>query len=325
MEEHYIAFWNVENLFDTSTSSDRPEYLKKRLKNELKGWTATVLKKKILQLVKIIVQMNDGVGPDVLGICEIENENVVAKLLDALPSGWRNYAIAHADTKDGRGIDVAVIYDADKYDAGLQFNHFVQKRSATRDIFQVNLKTKSDRDLVILGNHWPSRSGGQYATEPYRIMVGETLSYFHSRILEELGSDTAIVCMGDFNDEPFDRSVRNYAQASREPRKIMNSKKVPYFHNLMWEATGERLATYYFGSQPNMLDQFWVSKGILKRGSAFRVGKDSVAIFQPEELISGGEYPGARFFKRPSHKDYDPDGYSDHFPIVMKLLEKPTS
>lgn len=323
MDEHFISFWNVENLFDISSSPDRPDYLKKKLKNELKGWTADVLKKKISQLVKIIVQMNDGAGPDILGICEIENENVVAKLLDALPSGWRNYAIAHADTNDGRGIDVAVIYDVDKYKAGLQFNYFVQKRTATRDIFQINLKTKSGRDLVIIGNHWPSRSAGQYESEPYRIMVAETLSYFHSRILEELGNDTAIVCMGDFNDEPFDRSVRNYAQSSREPRKIMNSKSAPYFHNLMWEATGERLATYYFGSQPNVLDQFWVSKGILKRGSPFRVEKGSVALFQPDEMISGGDYPGARSFKRPSQKKYDPDGFSDHYPIVMKLLEMP--
>ena len=126
MEAHFIAFWNVENLFDISTSPDRPDYLKTKLKGELKGWTAAVLKKKISQLVKIITQMNGGDGPDILGICEIENENVVAKLLDAMPAGWRNYAIAHADTQDGRGIDVAVIYDADKYEAGLQFNHFMQ-------------------------------------------------------------------------------------------------------------------------------------------------------------------------------------------------------
>lgn len=325
MDMHFIAFWNVENLFDVASSSHRPDYLQKKLNNELKGWTAAVLERKISQLVKIIVQMNGGAGPDILGICEIENENVVAKLLDAMPSGWRNYAIAHADTADARGIDVAIIYDADRYKAGKQFNYFVQKRTATRDIFQINLKTKAERDLIIIGNHWPSRSAGQYESEPYRIMVGETLSYFHSRILEELGKDTAIVCMGDFNDEPFDRSVRSYAQAAREPRKIMNSQTVPYFYNLMWETTGERLATYYFGSQPNVLDQFWVSKGILKRASPFRVEKSSVAIFQPVEMISTGDYPRARFFKRPSHKEYDPDGYSDHFPIVMKLLEKPAT
>lgn len=323
MTEHFIGFWNLENLFDTSSSSERPEYLKKQLKKELAGWTTAVLKKKLKQLVRIITQMNGGSGPDILGVCEIENEAVVQELLDTFPSGGRNYKIAHADTKDKRGIDVAVIYDAAKYEAGLQFNYFVQKRSATRDIFQVNLRTKAGRDLVIVGNHWPSRSGGQYASEPYRMMVGETLAYFHKRILEELGDDTAIVAMGDFNDEPFDRSIRDYAQVSRERRKIMNAKSIDYFYNLMWEALGDREATYYFGSQPNLLDQFWISKGILKQGSAFKVKAGSVEIFRPPELIAPGEYPRARHYGRPSRPTtFDQEGYSDHFPIAMVLEEK---
>jgi len=98
MDSHYIAFWNLENLFDKSTSQDRPEYLKNRLKKELTGWTANILKKKVKQLVKIISQMNDGKGPDILGVCEIENENVIKLLLAEMPAGSRQYKIAHADT-----------------------------------------------------------------------------------------------------------------------------------------------------------------------------------------------------------------------------------
>jgi len=60
------------------------------------------------------------------------------------------------------------------------------KREATRDIVKVNFKTKPFHNrLVLIGNHWPSRGGGQYESEPYRIIAGETLSYFHQRILEE--------------------------------------------------------------------------------------------------------------------------------------------
>ncbi|MFY0610989.1 MAG: endonuclease [Hyphomicrobiaceae bacterium] len=323
MEEHFLGFWNLENLFDVANSPSRPEYLQRQLKTELKGWTSSVLAAKLSQLTQIITKMNDGAGPDILGICEIESELVVQKLLDALPTNGRQYKIAHADTADNRGIDVAVIYDGEKYAAGQTFSHFVQKRTATRDIFQVNLKTTSGRDLVIVGNHWPSRSGGQYQTEPYRMMVGETLAYFHKRIVEEMGDDTAIVAMGDFNDEPFDRSIREYAQVSRERRKIMNAKKIDYFYNLMWEIAGERAATYYFGSQPNLLDQFWISKGILKNGSIFKVKKGSVDIFQPEELVASGTYPRPKKFGRPSRpKTFDRTGYSDHFPITFVLEER---
>lgn len=323
MPDHFIAFWNVENLFDRSTSSDRPEYLRKQLRKELTGWTASVVRQKIAQLVKIIEPMNEGLGPDILGVCEIENETVVQQLISALPASGRDYQVAHADTQDQRGIDCAVIYDANKYTAGLQFNHFVQKRSATRDIFQVNLTTAANQTLVVICNHWPSRSGGQYKSEPYRMMVGETLAYFHKRILEELGQNTAVVAMGDFNDEPFDRSIREYAQVSRNRQKIMNATSVDYFYNLMWELLGARMASYYFGSVPNMLDQFWVSKGILKSNTPFSVKPGSVTVYNPAELIASGDYPRARKFGRPSKpSDFDDQGYSDHFPITMTLEEK---
>jgi len=175
---------------------------------------------------------------------------------------------------------------------------------------------------VIIANHWPSRSGGQFGSEPYRMMVGETLSYFHKRILEELGKDTAIVAMGDFNDEPFDRSIREYAKVSRSRQKIMNATTVDYFYNLMWESTGTREATYYFGSQPNMLDQLWISKGILKNNTPFRVKNESVEIFMPTELVASGDYPKARKFGRPSRaSDFDDEGYSDHFPVSVVLEE----
>lgn len=267
--------------------------------------------------------MNDGSGPDILGICEVENETVLQKLLRALPLTKRTYALAHADTKDKRGIDVAFIYDAERYRLGLQFNHFVQMRTATRDIFQVNMTTSSGRDLVLMGNHWPARSNGQYRTEPYRMMVGETLAYFHKRILEELGRDTAIVVMGDFNDEPFDRSIREFARVTRERRKIINARTIDYFYNLMWEGMGLRGATYYFGSEPKFFDQFWISRGMLKRNAPFRVRDGSVAVFRPQEMVASGDYPRSKRFGRPSRpNEHDPEGYSDHFPITMILDER---
>ena len=171
--------------------------------------------------------MNNNTGPDILGICEIENRPVVEKLVSSLASlSNHDYKIIHADTQDERGIDVALIYDGEKFDIEkdpqtgkeLVLSHFILKRVATRDILQVNFKTKtSGNRLVLIGNHWSSRRGGQYESEPYRIVAGETLSYFHQRILEENQDEhdgTAILVMGDFNDEPFNRSITEYALAT---------------------------------------------------------------------------------------------------------------
>jgi hypothetical protein len=66
----------------------------------------------------------------------------------------------------------------------------IQKRTATREIFQVNFRTTAGRPLVVIGNHWPARLPGQYDTEPFRIVAAETLAYFVERILEVLGPAT---------------------------------------------------------------------------------------------------------------------------------------
>ncbi len=84
MNEYYIAWWNVENLFEVEDYPNRSEKLRRTLKNELKGWTKEILDKKISQLSKIISKMNNGNGPDILGICEVENKSVVEKLVNNL-------------------------------------------------------------------------------------------------------------------------------------------------------------------------------------------------------------------------------------------------
>ena len=146
--EYFIAWWNLENLFDVANSTDRPEWLQKKLKSELVGWNNTVLNNKLKQLALIISQMNNNNGPDLLGVCEVENKTVLDKLVDALTFTGRNYAVVHSDTGDARGIDVAFIYDNDLFKKPANkdiFSHVVVKRNATRDIVQVNFQTKSQQ------------------------------------------------------------------------------------------------------------------------------------------------------------------------------------
>ena len=81
MNTYFIAWWNLENLFDVYNAPDRPDYLQSQLKSELKGWTEAVLTRKINQLKKVIERMNGGNGPDILGVCEVENAAVVNKLV----------------------------------------------------------------------------------------------------------------------------------------------------------------------------------------------------------------------------------------------------
>lgn len=332
--EHLIGFWNLENLFDVEDSPTRPAWLQSKLSSELEGWNEEVLALKISQLVKGIGSLGRERGPDILGVCEVENEAVMDRLAAAVRTAvGRDYAVAHADTSEGRGIDVAFFYDRGRYEAEATFSHHVLKRNATRDLFQVNLRTAAGNPLVLIGNHWPSRRGGTEQSAPFRMMCGETLAYWHERIIEELGRDTAIVVMGDFNDEPFDRSVREYALSVREPEKLLNAREKQYFLNMMWEVMGYRLGTHSYDNIPGVLDQFWINRAILTGNGPFtraalspalsdEIPPPATAIHSPEWMRMNSDYLKPRRFGRPStSRGIDREGVSDHFPILMKLDE----
>ncbi len=315
--DYYVAWWNVENLFDTAKSRSRSAKLKRVLKSELDGWTAKVLKSKLARLAEVIRFMNYGKGPDLLGVCEVENLKVMEKLVKAIGLKDRNYGIAHHDCEDGRGIDVAFIYDKKVFRAKEQFSHEVLKRFATRDIFQVNFQTvKGKHELIAIGNHWPSRIGGEKDSAPYRMLAAETLSYWMERILDIKGRDAAVLVMGDFNDEPGDTSMKKYAKSTNFPEKVMAARSVPWLYNLMWPLVGWADGSYYHG-EPVMLDQILVSKGLLENGP-LKIDRDSVDVVRLPEMEQGKNKKPHRF-GRPSRGNLDLAGYSDHFPVGVRV------
>ena len=324
MTDHHIIWWNVENLFDVKDAPYRSNKLKRTLANELKDWEEPVLDKKLEQLSTIIEKMNGNKGPDILGVCEIENEQVLDKLVSNIDLTDREYGVAHEDTRDRRGIDVAFIYDTEKYEKEGIFSHFIVKRNATRDILQVDFKIKStDREIVVIGNHWPARRGGELSSEPYRIMAAENMAYFIERITEIKGHDIPIVVMGDFNDEPFDRSIKDYARSTRELARVQEARSMRLY-NLMWKEMGLGKASYYYNKFPNMIDQFMISQSITTGDNHFSVNIDSIKILDWDELKNDDGFP--KRFGRPTSTEfndpnYDP-GFSDHFPLEMKLIEE---
>ncbi len=318
MPRHNIAFWNLENLFDVAGSPRRSDKLDRVLRSELSGWTQAVLDRKIAQLASVIRRLNGGAGPDLLGVCEVENRHVLTLLRDALAPLGRTYDIVHADTRDGRGIDVAFLYDTARFTPTATFFHYIVKRSATRDLVQVNFRTAGGRTLVVVGNHWPARSGGQWETEPFRLIAGETLGYFHERIREVHGEDTPILAMGDFNDEPGDRSLTEHARSYRQRAKVTRAR-TGAFLNLMWPLVGQAHGTHYYNNEAAVLDQFLASRSLLTGAAGVRVLPDTTAIVRFPDMVSGSVYPGPRRYGRGSSRDAD--GFSDHFPIAVTVDE----
>lgn len=326
---HHIYWWNLENLFDILDSPRRPEWFQKTIKNELKGWNEDVLDQKIHNLCSIIKQMKNGHGPDIMGVCEIENEFVVKKLMDKVGNEiGRNYKVLHKDTKDQRGIDIAIIYDADLYtDDGHVFSLEIMKRAATRDLFQVNLTTKADgNELILIGNHWPSRLAGKFESEPYRIMVAEILSYWVSRIYEikkeERNDDNPpIVLMGDFNDQPYDRSITDYLISTSNLERVKNARS-PVLFNTMFPFLDGKLGTHVYGNEINILDQFIVSKSLTVDSANYPFQFIGSKIFQLPGMTKGDYNTPVRFSRPSEESSFNPNGFSDHLPIELLIEEK---
>ena len=328
MTDYFIAWWNVENLFSVEGDPNRIPWLADKLKGELKGWSRTVLDKKLAQLAKVISSMNAGTGPDLLGLCEVENKSVLEQLVAALKPLGRAYKVVHHDTPDQRGIDVAYLYDSAKFTTKAKetFSHTLLRRTGTRDLLQTSFYTKPGKHrLVAIANHWPSRSGGQYESEPYRMLAGETLSYWLERIREVLKQqptdpEPAVLVMGDFNDEPFHRSMTEYALGQRVDRLVKSKRaESPYLLNLTWSLMASGGATHVFEGERTMLDQLLVNRGFFSDESPWRVKESSTEIVLfPEQLDRNG---APRRFGRPSLKSsFDDTGFSDHLPVACRIV-----
>lgn len=325
-QSYFVTWWNVENTFDSVNSPRRSDKLKRTLGKALEGWTTLIRDKKLAQLTQVIAALNDSEGPDLLGVCEVENEFIVNQLRDRLNAELpnRSYSVVHADTGDHRGIDVAFIYEDTKLEvpAGQIFQHTVMRRTATRDILQVNFVTRpAGRTWPVFGNHWPSRRGGKLESSGYRQIGGETLAYFHQRVLEIHGDSTPILVMGDFNDEPFDSSLVNYALSTRQRKRVERASS-PRLWNLMWPLLGEGRGTFYFNNISCVLDQFLVNVNMIKEISPIKSDATSVRIEDDFPGIKNIEatYPQPIRFGGIG-KPLNKDGFSDHYPISIEVTE----
>jgi len=340
MTDHFVAFWNLENLFAPEGFPGREPWIAARVRSDLEGWSEQLFEQKLAQLATVIEQMNGGRGPDLLGVCEVENAFVLGRLSAKLNARMphRTYGVVHADsTRDRRGIDTAFVYDTAVYtvDPQLIFSHFVIRRTGTRDLTQASFKTPSGRELVCLANHWPSRSGGAYESRGFRMTAGETLAYWHQRIWEERGSTIPILAMGDLNDDPFDESVTIHARASRERGDVERARTAARFYNLTWhylEQAGQdhrgdsKLVhgTLYFGGNGNTFDQILVSRGLLIDDSPLQVDETSARIELFPPMVDHRVSQGPIRFGLPRGKpeeNVNPSGFSDHFPVSVVLQE----
>ncbi len=312
----FIASWNIENLFDTIDDVDKDN--KEFLPDGAKEWTQDKIDQKMTNLAKVIGWMNNGNGPDLLGIQEIEHQHLLDTLLNRHFAN-KNYKIAYQESLDKRGIDVALIYNTDKFEVLSLKPIEVQLPSKypTRYILEVKLKTQIGEEIYVFVNHWPSRAGGEEKSEPNRIKAASVLRENIDSLYISYKNPNILI-MGDFNDMPNNVSILSHLGAieficSQE----LDNKKL---YNLAYSKFTKGCGTYLYRNNWNMLDQIIVSAGLLSGGKIEYIC-DSFSLIKPEFLLQKeGNYKGSALPTFGGKKYLG--GFSDHIPVSAKFLLK---
>lgn len=311
-----VGFWNVENLFDLDNDSlKRDDEFTPEGANR---YTFTRYNNKKNGLARTIAALGGWEPVELMGLSEVESRWVLNGLTKFSPLTTVDYQIIHEESPDRRGIDIACIYRPDKFHLinykyyRIRFPHDPDR--TTRDMLYLKGRLPNRDTLHVFINHWPSRWGGQFQSEPSRLYVAEVLRQKVDSLNERF-HDPLIVITGDFNDEPDDRSLKETLGA-RAP----SSDAATDLINLSYPIK-HRYGTHSFAGQWGVLDQFIVSQSLLNHAST-TTSPGHTGIFNPPWMLkknAAGNDVTNRTYQGPAYKG----GYSDHLPIWLDLDLEP--
>lgn len=335
---HTVAFYNVENLFDTINGPNNDEeYTPKN------GWTQKKYNKKLNNLGKVIL----GIGtndqqkesPVIIGVCEVENRSVLEDLVKNHQILEKDYGIVHFDSPDKRGIDVGFLYQKKHFKPTSYINvpliinrnqlKTVKKEEAeekTDDLIEISKKDDRvyTRDILlvtglldgeeinILVNHWPSRSGGEKRSSPFREAAGLKNREIMDSIFK-INPNAKIISMGDLNDGTYNKSVKEGIGAK------MKKEDVKQFgiYNPFEEMHRKGHASLFYRDAGDIFDQIMVSESLIQKDySTFQYWKAGI-YNKPYMIQTTGQYKGY-----PLRNSISEPGFSDHFPVYIYLIKQ---
>lgn len=367
-----VAFYNVENLFDTELSagyidgtlpyndpnyhisipvSDIPKYdtvyFRGRytyeniegkkiirpliLQDEFspsgkKVWTKERYNRKLKNLSEVISKLGweeTKTAPVIVGLSEIENRQVVEDLVSQPALEPYNYGVVHFNSFDARGVDVALIYQKDRFKVTEAKPYTVEifneegNREYTRDILRVTGLLDGE-EFTFLVNHWPSRRGGEKVSLPKRQKAAEVMKGIYDEIRTKK-PQAKIIAMGDFNDDPVSPSIKKTLGAKGDKSKVQDSD----IFNLMEPMYKKGMGSLAYRDSWNLFDMLIVTGTLIDNQKKFETYKvHKTEIFSPQYLVTPeGQYKGYPFRMYGGDTFYE-NGYSDHFPVYTVLLRE---
>ncbi len=305
-----VAFYNLENLFDTIHDSGKDDY--EYLPDAAKEWNTEKYMAKLANMSKVLSQLSrDKVaeGPAAIGVAEVENRRVLDDLVNQ-PS-LKGYEVVHYEGPDKRGIDCALLYNPQQFEVvssrlvpSVPFEG--DTVHLTRGFLIVNGKLAGDNVCFIV-NHWPSRG----AASPVRVHAARQVKVLADSLLKT-DKNLKLIVMGDLNDDPMDESL-----AALGAKKHQQEVKAGEFFNPFWEVLEDKgVGTLLYRGKWNLFDQIIVSSSLLnaKKGLSY-AGNE---VFLRDYLIQqDGKYKGSPL--RTHGGKLWLNGYSDHLPTIIYL------
>ena len=292
-----IMFWNLENFFDwkdQGTGESDSEFSSRGSRS----WTKSRFYSKCNAVSKSVFWVSDKYGrmPDMFGVCEIENKGVLKRLLSSTILRKYDYDIIHFDSKDRRGIDVAILYRKSTFQllsTSLKTPVYNGVEISTRDMLHAQMRCISSGDtLDFIVCHHPSKYGGSKLSQGRRYSAMESLF----ELCDSIGPTKQII-MGDFNDIP-----------SAEQFDKLTGKLINKAENFSIKGEG----TIRYNGKWDMIDMFMVSPS-LDACTTMDIS------YIPFLMVYDKSYPGEKPLRTYSGPKYL-GGVSDHCPIILKIL-----
>jgi hypothetical protein len=310
-----IAFYNVENLFDTVDSEDTND--EDFTPNGGYHWNEMKYENKLKNMSAVLNQLGNKYcpqGPAIIGLSEVENRKVLDDLVAQGEFAKKDYQIVHEESPDYRGIDVALIYNPalfklDSYKT-FPFELPEETKYKTRDQLLVTGYISGEKVHVIV-NHWPSRRAKSIRREQAAAVT--------RGIVDSLLNDDAaakVFVMGDLNDDPTNNSVKKVLKGKRNKSDVKSDE----MYNPYWDYYAQGIGTLGYKGSWNLFDQILMTKGL--------IGEDKqqlfywkAEIFNKDFLISQeGRFKG--YPKRTHSRGIYLNGYSDHLPVITYVAKQ---
>jgi endonuclease/exonuclease/phosphatase family metal-dependent hydrolase len=305
---YLFCFWNVENFFD-----DRDDNRKGPGDREFDPWFANnpdILQLKLSRLSEALIKLNDGKGPDILAIVEVESVRAAELLRDALNKRLKDESLYYRnilmkELTAGRHIAPAII-------TRLPVRKDRTRLHGNRQRILEGHIVVDGKELIVIASHWTSRL--RKDTEKQRGHYGDVIYGTFKGMYKRNPKVDLLVC-GDFNDTPDDESVTRHLRATGDREAVLNSGDDPLLFNLFAGKDPKKFGTDYDRGRWSIFDQIVVSPGMLDDKN-WSCDPDSVTTVNTLVRPRDRQRRPWRF----GNKSYRGErGYSDHFPVTVRL------